>query len=214
MKTILAAVFSLFIICDSSAQDISAFGHVGTLGIGADVSVGFDAPVSVRAGFSAVPFSVSFSTNDIDFDANLPSTRLSLIGDFNIPSVPLRLSAGITRTGDDYELVATPTENITIGDVDYTPAEVGTLTGLVTTQEVSPYLGIGIGQLPVSGVGFTLDLGVLFHGEPEVGYEVDGALANDADFLIELEKERVDLQDDLSSVKIFPVLKIGASFGL
>ncbi len=214
MKSFFSVILLFVLALPALGQQVSGTAHVGTFGIGADAAVGFDSPVSVRAGISVVPFSASFTTDEIDFDANLPATRLSLLADFNIPKVPLRLTAGFTHTGDSYDLVAMPTENITIGDTEYTPSEVGTLTGIVRTRELSPYAGIGIGKLPTQKVGFFLDLGVLFHGSPEIDYEVDGALANDADFLIELEKERLELEDELEPVKFFPVLKIGVSFGI
>ncbi|MDH3266617.1 MAG: hypothetical protein OEM25_06600, partial [Gammaproteobacteria bacterium] len=52
------------------------------------------------------------------------------------------------------------------------------------------------------------DFGVLWQGEPEVALTADGSLFDDSTFLASLEAERLDLEDDMSAFKAYPVVSI------
>jgi hypothetical protein len=57
-----------------------------------------------------------------------------------------------------------------------------------------------------------MDFGVLWQGEPEVTMNTTGLLANDPTFLAFVETERLQLQDDISNFKAWPVISLGIVF--
>ena len=62
-------------------------------------------------------------------------------------------------------------------------------------------------------MGLNLDLGVLWQGEPEVTLDATGLATapTDVQALLEpaLEAERVELEDELSDFKAWPVISLG-----
>jgi hypothetical protein len=89
------------------------------------------------------------------------------------------------------------------------------MTAKLDFKTIAPYAGLGWGN----GVGedkklgFTLDLGVAFQGSPEATLAATGGvLATDANFLANLEREERNLEDDIKSFKLFPVLTVGLSY--
>jgi hypothetical protein len=58
-----------------------------------------------------------------------------------------------------------------------------------------------------------LDLGLMFTGSPSV--RIDGTVANPAledAFREDLERERADLQEEMSDARYFPVVSVGVSY--
>ena len=123
---------------------------------------------------------------------------------------PIRLSGGAIYTTADMVLAGEITGSIDINGITYTPTEVGTLTGTVITKELSPYAGIGLGN-PAgrSRIGFFLDLGVAFHGTPAFTLTATGSSVPQA----ELDAEAQSIQDDLTNITVYPVVKVGFYIG-
>jgi hypothetical protein len=195
-----------------AAQGIVASGRVGTLGLGADVSFGVLPRLALRVGASFQPWEPSREIDDIDFELQLPSPNFMGAVDLYLAG-PLRLSAGIISFGSDIEVTGDLTQPVEIGDETYSPQEIGTLTGVFDTKNVAPWAGIGLGKSLGPGVGFTMDLGVAFSGEPEVMLNATGPLSSQPAFQANLAQEEANLQEDASLVKLFPVVSIGLSIG-
>jgi hypothetical protein len=198
----------------ATAQAVAVSPHVGTLGVGADVSVALSDLVSLRGGLNFQPYAPKADFEDIDYELNLPSPTLSGMVDLHVGGSGFRVSGGVVYFSDDPELEATPSEPTEIGDQIYSPSEIGTLTGTVRTNNWAPYLGIGWGNASHGSVGFFMDLGVAFHGEPDVDLTADGLLGSDPDFLDQLDREIADVQDDVESVTVYPILSVGVRFGV
>jgi hypothetical protein len=90
--------------------------------------------------------------------------------------------------------------------------EVGTLTSRATFNSMSPYAGIGFDFGLFGKVGLNLDVGVLLQGDPRVSLSADGNLADDATFMAALEEERVQLEDEVDNLKVYPVLSLALNF--
>ena len=101
----------------------------------------------------------------------------------------------------------------------YDADEVGSLTGALDFDGISPYLGLGWGKAPKSGkgFGFDLDVGVLFQGSPNVslmascGTAIMGTQACD-DLLADVQDEEVSLSTDAEDFDVFPVVSAGISY--
>ena len=54
-----------------------------------------------------------------------------------------------------------------------------------------------------------LDFGVLWQGSPKVDISTDGILSGNPIFEASLEAERLELEDNLSDYKVWPVISLG-----
>ena len=187
--------------------------HIGTLGIGVDIAVGGAGPLAVRAGANVLPFDISLTEADIEYSISPPSTHFTLLVDLATP-VGFRATAGLLFSPSDIEATGQLVGTTTIGNVVYTSAEIGTLSGAIIHKDVAPYLGIGWGKPASSRLGFFLDLGVAFHGTPSVTLNADGLLRSDPTFLAELETERAEFEDEISWLAVYPVISLGFSIGI
>ncbi len=215
MKRIICVVgLAVTIAALPAHAQVGVAAHVGTMGLGADVAVSLTPRVSLRGGANFVPYTPEFTADDIDYEFNFPSPQFTALVDLFLTG-GLRLSGGLRIAPDDLSAsgqLAGPEE---IGGVIYTPSEVGILTGTIVTQKVSPYLGIGFGNVALSRVGFFADLGIALHGSPEVTLTArEGSLASDPTFQSDLNREAQSFEDDIDWYKFYPVLSFGISFAL
>lgn len=194
-----------------AAQGISATARFGTLGLGVDGSLGLGPRLAVRAGVGFQPWEPTREIEDIDFELNLPSPAWMAALDLYVAG-PLRVSGGLVAFGSDIEVTGRLTGNVEIGNDTYSPQEVGTLTGVFDTRDVAPWAGVGLGKRGL-GLGFSMDLGVVFAGEPAVSLSADGPLAGQPSFQANLAREEQNIQEDASLVKWYPVLSLGLTFG-
>jgi len=196
----------------ANAQSWGIAPHIGTLGVGVDVAVSLDSHVGARGGFNFYPFDIKVTASDVEYKVSVSSPMLTALLDFYVAG-GFRISGGLLFSSDDIGLSGTPTEPVEIGDGIYDPSEIGTATGIITRNTLSPYLGIGFGNAATSKIGFFFDLGVGYHGSPTIAIEVDGPIASDPIFQTELEREVQELQDDIQGYRFYPVATVGFSVG-
>jgi hypothetical protein len=115
----------------------------------------------------------------------------------------------VFSNGNELQMLSSDNTNFDIGGNIYTAADVGTLSGVTSFAATAPYVGIGFDFSVFGKVGLNLDLGVLWQGEPNVVLESNGLLANDPGFESSLEAERLELVDEMSDFKAWPVLSLG-----
>ena len=114
----------------------------------------------------------------------------------------------------ELEFRGKPLADVEVGDGEYTPSEIGSLIGLLGTSQIAPYVGIGWGNSPNGGIGFSADLGVALHGTPGARLRATGPIRDVPTFSSDLEAEIEDINDDVEPVKVYPILNLGISFGL
>lgn len=195
------------------AQGVGVAPHVGTLGVGADLAVSLVNRVGLRAGANIFPFDIGISASDVDYTIDLPSPQFTVLADLFLAG-SFRLTGGLLVSSDDLTLEGDFTGTVDIGGNTFTAAEVGTLTGAIVTNDVAPYVGIGVGRVAGSAFGFLLDLGVAFQGTPSVLLAADGPIASDPAFQAELEAERQEIEDDVDIFRYYPVITLGFSIGI
>lgn len=209
----LAALLLIPVGARAQGVGVGVAAHLGTLGLGADVAVSVHPKIGLRGGANIFPFDISITSSDVDYDLSLPSPQFLLLADL-YPVGAFRLSGGLMISSSDFELDAKLAQPVEIGGTTYTPDQVGSLTGTFGTRTVSPYFGIGFGNAARSRFGFFFDLGVAFHGTPEVSAVANGPVALVPGFQQDLDAEVAAIQDDVDEWKFYPVLSIGVSFGL
>lgn len=188
---------------------------ISTLGPGMEIEGRINDNVGIRGSFNYLPFTVSVSAEDVDYDADFSWKTGGAMIDLYPFSGIFRITAGLFYNGNDVDISATPSKNVTIGDNSYSPSQVGSINGSLSFNTIAPYAGIGwSGGDPTSGnwtVNF--DLGILFQGSASVDELYgSGGLAGSTALNADLEKEKSDIEDEMEPYKYYPVIGIGLSY--
>lgn len=212
------AVAGLVALCalpqDGAAQ-LGVAARGGSLGLGADAGLALGERLVVRGGVGVLPFEITSTLDDIDMTLELPRTWYNLGVDVYLTG-PMRIGAGFLFKSDDVLLSATPTTPQDIGGQEFTPEQIGTLTGTLDNGDRAPYVLIGFGKHTASGFGLTLDLGLAFQEETLVTLDASGGtLSDDPQFHDRLDAEATRIENDLPTyVDLWPILSLGFRIGL
>ena len=187
---------------------------ISTLGIGLEVSRSVAQRLALRVGASGFDYTYDNSLNDIDYEVDLRLRTFGAHVDWHPGGGGAFLTGGVLYNGNEVTaLGAASGPTIDVGDLTFTAEQVGNLTGDVTFNEITPVVGAGWNTAFAGNrVGVHFAAGVVFQGQPVVGLQADGTLADEPLFQDELEKERADLEEDLESFRFYPVASIGLTF--
>lgn len=200
----------------SLAQGIALAAKVGTTGVGADLTVGLARSLNLRLGAQAYTRSETRTEQEIEYDAKLELVSGELLLDVHPGGRGFRISGGAIVNGNAVTAVSSEDAVYTINGVQYPVGLVGRLRGRVDTNDVAPYLGIGWGNAVAPGGRwrFALDAGAFYQGKPKVSLTahpiIPGLLP--ARFEQDLEAERQEIEDDLDSYRVYPVVSLGVSY--
>jgi len=209
LNAILLLILSILLFCGAGCTDTGRYavsGKASTLGLGGEFTTALTSNINARVGLNAL--NVDFDDveiENVDFDLGVDLSSYSALVDWYAFNNSFRISGGIISMDNEVDLEARPTENIEIGDVEYTPAQVGTLYGSIESDEIAPYVGIGWGN-PLTHNrrwGFTCDFGVAFTSSPDVTLAATGSVPAE-----ELEKERKDIEDFFDKFNLYPVIAL------
>jgi len=219
MKKFLFSLVAMAVIAgfakSAAAQGGLAIGaKVGTLGPGVELSGYLVENLNIRGGFNYLPYSYEFEDGGINYDADLTMQSGLILLDWHMFGNNFRLSAGLTINDNMLEGTGTTTEPEEIGDNLYTPAELGTIKGKATFDQLAPYVGSGYGNAVADDVSlsFIFDLGVIFQGTPDIELTADGTMANDPQLQADLKEQEKEFQDEADVFKIYPVLSFGIAY--
>jgi hypothetical protein len=192
----------------------------GLTGLSGEVQVEVTPWLQIRGGYNYFEYDADAEEfDDVSYDGAIDLTSIGIYADLHPFSNSFVVSAGVLMfQGDNFlDLSATPTSNVEIGDVTYTPAEVGTLGFTSQFEEkTAPILLIGLDTTHQGNGGFGVKLlaGAVFSGSPQIDLSASGGtLSSDPAFQQELQDEEANLQDDLDEYEIIPVLQAGLTFG-
>jgi hypothetical protein len=209
----LTSIPSLALIPSRAHAQAGIAIHVGTLGVGADIATSFGSHIGLRSGFNFFPTDVDYTVSGVPYQIDFASPTFTVMLDLYLGGT-FRVSGGAIYTTDDVVLAGEITAPVTLNTTIYSPAQIGTLTGTIVTNELSPYVGIGLGNPARSKFGFFLDLGVAFHGTPAFTLTAVGGSDNTTPaFILDLDAEALSIQNDLSRITVYPVATIGFSIG-
>jgi hypothetical protein len=180
----------------------------GTLGLGVEATWRPLPWFDLRAGLNGYDYDRSGSEAGIDYDATLALESQYATANIRFPLSPFRLTAGVFSNGNELQLVSRESGPVEVGGMTFSSAEVGTLRSLTSFDGTAPYAGIGFDFGLFGKVGMNLDLGVLFQGDPDVTLTSDGELADEPAFIEALERERVELEDEVDEFKLYPVASL------
>ena len=214
MKTVtLKATLTVIVLLGSGAAhaDVGVGFKAGTLGLGLEGRWKPLPWLDMRLGLNQYDFDASGSEAGINYDATFAMDTVYATGNFRFPLSPFRLTAGLFSNGNEVQLVSQDTggANFDIGGTTYSAANVGTLRSTTSFEDIAPYAGFGYDFELFGKVGLNVDLGVLWQGEGAVQIQADGLAANDSAFLAALERERLEIENEISDYKAWPVFTLG-----
>lgn len=216
MKAIIGAtLLALTLFSAVAARADNDFGiglKAGTLGVGIEASWHALPYLDFRLGGNTFEFDDNGIQGGIPYDATFTLESFYATGNLHFPVSPMRVTVGLYGNGNELLMINNDGADLNIGGITFPGAGIGTLTSVTSFGSSSPYFGIGFDFTLAGKLGLNLDVGLLWQGEPEVGLEADGSLAQDPLFRAALEAERRQLEDEVSDFKAWPVLSIGVVY--
>ncbi|MDX1648142.1 MAG: hypothetical protein R3304_13435 [Longimicrobiales bacterium] len=217
MKRLLHAVVTvgLLLLPYPAAGQLGVAARVGSLGIGAEAAVGLSDRLVARGGIGLVPLELSTSFDGVDVDLELPDSWYNVGLDLYLNGA-LRVGGGLLIRPDDPTVTGAFQDPVDIGGRTFTPEEIGTLTGTLATEGRAPYLLVGFGKHTDTGFGLSLDVGVVFSGNPDVTLDArDGIFSDQAELEIRLQQEAQDFEDDMKGyLRFWPIASLGLRLGV
>jgi hypothetical protein len=215
-KSITKAALIALVLASSGAAnaDFGVGMKAGTLGLGIEGRWSILPWLDIRAGANQYDYEDSGEYASIAYDGVLAMDNYFLTGNFRFPLSPFRVTAGAYSNGNQLQLSSQDTggEDYTIGGIDFSSDDVGTLHSTTSFEDIAPYVGFGYDFELFGKVGLNFDLGVLWQGDPLVSLEATGLETAPplVQFFLEpaLERERLALEDEISDYKAWPVVSL------
>ena len=210
------AALLAFVLASSSAAnaDLGVGVKAGTLGLGIEGRWSPLPWMDLRLGANRYDYDVTGAQAGIDYDATLALDTYFLTGNLRFPLSPFRITAGAFSNGNELQMTSQDTggADFNIGGIPFSSADVGALQSITSFEGTAPYLGAGFDFEVFGKVGLNFDFGVLWQGEPTVSLNATGldtAPAQIQALLVPaLEAERLELEDEVSDYKAWPVISL------
>ena len=206
-----AALAALALVAFGTASADFGIGlKAGTLGLGVEGRWSPLPWLDVRVGANSYEYDDDGSQAGINYDATFALDTYYATGNFRFPLSPFRVTAGAFSNNNEFDLISQDTggADFEIGGNTFTPADVGSLQSVTSFASTAPYLGVGYDFEILGKVGLNFDFGVLWQGEPSVSMQADGLASGLQVFQDALEAERLELEDEMSDFKAWPVVSV------
>jgi len=212
--SVVIAGLVLFLCVPAARADIGINPRVGFLGYGIEISAGVSDRLSLGVGFNNVSRKRQANTEGVDYEFDLRLRSAELLANYHPFAGAFRLRGGLLINQNEFRMTGKPdgSQNYEFNGQPYTAAQVGSLTGKLSFKKSAPYLGLGWGNRPNGSWGLTFDLGAVYQGKPKLALEATGGIAPPPSLAADLEAERRQAEQDLSSFKWYPVLQLGLYF--
>lgn len=207
--TLLMASFMVAALPATASAEFGIAAKFGTLGFGAEANIRVGDYFSFSAGGNYFTYGFDMTADDVKYDADLGLKSGALLANLHPTAGGFRITAGLLFNGNNVNITAEPTGTVSIGDTEYTAAQLGKIEGTVDFNNVAPYLGLGLGYIPDSRWGLIADFGVVFQGTPKVDISASGPVTVIPGFNEDLEEEEAEIQNELDSFRYYPVVALG-----
>lgn len=220
----LAALLFTFLATQGRAE-VAIAAKAGTLGLGAELTVGLSPQVNVRLGANGYNYEdEDREVSDIDYDAEANLRTATALLDWHPGGRGFRLTAGAVYNDTSVEGHSLPPASgfYDIGGVPVPVGLVGTLDAKADFDPVVPYAGLGWGNAVAGNkkIGFFVDLGVVFQGKADVtltpnipaNSPINTTPGARQALDILLRREEQDLEDEVADYDLYPVVAIGLSY--
>ena len=182
--------------------------RISTLGAGLEVAKGFTPNFGIRAGFNYFSYGYDATESDISYDLELELKNFAFLADWHPFKGAFRISGGILINGNGLTGHAKPTTLVAIGNADY---DLTSVNLDISYNAVAPYFGLGWDTTfgDHDNWGFAFDLGLIYSGSPDATIGIAGPDQAAALLAGDVQREQDELQDDLDTLKWWPVISAG-----
>jgi len=189
----------------------------GTLGTGPQLEVRLSDSIKVRADAALLRtdfLEIDAESDDVFLDGAVRARSTGAMIDFYPTRSGLRLSGGLRYSAVRAKLKATPTTNVTIGTRTVTPIQIGTLSTDYRLRDWAPAATIGYAGDLGGRLVASFEAGLLFHGAPHIRRlrSIGGTLSSDPGFAVDLDRERMLIENDVRDYKFYPIVQAGLSY--
>ena len=208
------AVLTLTIQTNAFASGGVGVGvKAGTLGFGVDVTYPVNPFLTVGLGINTYSYKFNDTASGINYSSTLNLQTVGLMANIHPFSGSFHVTAGLMQNNNNLKMNADYASTYSIGNTSYTYTETGSLDAKVDFKKLAPYVGIGWGNSPGRGIGFTFDMGVLLQGQPNVTLSsTGGTLSSDPTFQSNLKTEEANIQDTMKGFTKYYVISAGIDF--
>lgn len=208
-----------------------AFAFVtSTLGLGPQAAIRIHDRFNFRVGFSGFNYRRNVSDGDIVYDAALRLRSLNFLVDWFPTSKSLHVSPGLLvydRNRVSANAIVPIGKVLSAGTEQFVSDPQNPISGTArsTIRAIAPMVLFGFGNLlpHTRHVGFSFDFGVVFQGTPVTTVTLAGSacdasqtqcknIVNDRSIQADAEAGRKTMQDDLSILRFYPVISVGAGY--
>ncbi len=220
----LAALLCILLAAPVRAE-VAVAAKAGTLGVGAELTVGLSPQVNARLGVNGYNYrDEGREASDIFYDAEANLRTATALLDWHPGGRGFRLTAGAVYNDTSVEGSSLPPASgvYDIGGVPVPVNLVGTLDAEADFDPVVPYAGLGWGNAVAGNkkVGFFVDLGVVFQGKADVtltpiipaNSPINTTPGAREVLDVLLRREEQDLEDEVADYDLYPVVAIGFSY--
>jgi hypothetical protein len=185
--------------------------NLGSNGFGVEAKQNLSPSFDLRFGFSGLYYNLDYEYDDVDYDVEQSLGVPYLMLDWRPAQGMFRMTLGAAYYNDVQNLEAVPEPNpydiYNIGYNWYSYTDIGVLNGKVSWHRGAPYLGVGWDFLRnKKGLGFSVDVGAYYRGEPDVSLTTTGGVVSPADIDIEIR----NIEED--AWPVIPMVTLGMTF--
>jgi len=214
------ALAAALLVTGAAQAQVGITADLGTTGAGFHVVVPMETYLNGRFGANYFTHDFNKTSNQVDYAIKGKLQTIDVLFDWYISEgSPFHLTGGLVYNGNRFTATAQASQlgNLTLNGHSYSTADIGILNGNIDYRKAAPYLGIGWGNALKSNShwSFNADLGAFFQGNANVklgntGCTVGTAICNAV--AADVEAERLHLQDDVQSFKVYPVLRASLNY--
>ena len=215
-----SALASALLLTGAAQAQVGITADLGSTGAGAHLVVPMETYLNGRFGINGFRHDFDKTSNGVDYAIKGKLQTIDVLFDWYLrDGSPFHLTAGLVYNGNRFDVSARPSQlgKFTLNGTTYTAADVGILSGRIDYRKAAPYLGIGWGNAltPKGRWTFSTDLGAFFQGKPNVSLASIGCTTSKevcAALVQDVAAERLHLQDDVDSFKVYPVLRASLNY--
>ena len=205
----------------ASAQSSERFAvgvNAGTTGVGVEGQFRASRNINLRLAADFFSYDEEFSTDDVDYQGEIEFNTIGGFIDLHPFDNAFFVSGGVYGGDRSVNFQASSTASAEIGDVVFTPEQIGQLTGEADFGDAAPFLGLGYNNTfrTAGPIGFKALVGAAFGDSPQVQLRRTGGAtlpaAIQTSLNAELRKEERELQEEAEDFKTFPVIQLGLSY--
>lgn len=198
-----------------ASNDFAVGLGVGTAGAELQGSYRLNDRLAVRGGLNLFSLDRDETFDDIRYSGEVKFTSASALVDVRPFKNWATVTGGAIIGNREAKLTARPTTNTLIGNVSFTPAQIGQLNASIDLGDVAPYFGIGIDTTysgSGSGFGFRASIGAAF-GKADTSLTATGGTApRPPELEAELAREAQRISEDADVLKTYPVISVGLTY--